>query len=140
MSRLPSETEDRLTRLVIGAGLTIDAARRALATGSDGAEPVTVSRNGADRIIRDARRRASDLQTVSDAAARVLSLVSRELQALEGATGPRDLDRLHKVAQILGTVERLRPKQNETKETGLMALAEEDTPAQNGATTGTDRD
>ena len=129
MSHLPSETEDRLIALVIGAGLTIDAARRTMATGSDGSEPVKVSRNGADRVIRDARLRTGADDDPATVAARLLRLLSLELAAIEAQTGPKDLDRLQKLASTLGTIERLRPKPR-TEPESLLSLQDE--PAQNG--------
>lgn len=127
---------NRLVSLVLGQGLGVSEALRQLAAGTDGGPPETIGRTAADRILRDERRRVADRATVSEAAARVLSLVSRELAALEAQTGPKDLDRLHKVGQILATVDRLRPKQTDEKEAGLLQLAEEDEteaqPSQHG--------
>jgi hypothetical protein len=132
VTALPRSTADRLTALVLGQDLTVAAAIRELAAGTDGGAPVTVSRNGADRVVRDARAAVSSGADIPTAAARVLKLASRELAALEAEPGPKDLDRLHKIAQILGTIERLRPKRDETQEAGLLSLQEQADPAQNG--------
>jgi hypothetical protein len=128
---LPESVVKRLTTLVIGQGQSIDAARRLMAAGTDG-PAVTVSRNGADRAIRTARQAIESGADIPAVAARILRLLSLELSALERDTGPRDLDRLHKLAQTLSSVERLRPKTGETREHGLLSLQEEDTQPQNG--------
>lgn len=117
---------ETLIRHVFGDNLSVSEALRRVHAG---AEP-TMSRTRAERILRDERRRVADRATVPEAAARILSLVSRELAALERETGPRDLDRLHKLAQTLGTVERLRPETGKTEEKGLLSLGEEADPPQ----------
>jgi hypothetical protein len=125
---LLAETADRLVALVLGHGESIESARRTMAAGSDGHPPVTVSRNAADRVIRDAREALQSSADVPAVAARILRLLSLELAALEREPGPKDLDRLHRVAQTLGTIERLRPKDaGRAEETGLLSLRQEGT-------------
>jgi hypothetical protein len=82
--------------------------------------------NRADRILRDERQRVADRATVPEAAARILAL-SLELAALERETGPRDLDRLHKLAQTLTSIERLRPETGKAEEASLLSLKEDET-------------
>jgi hypothetical protein len=129
---LSEETTNRLVSLVLGQQLGVSEALRRMASGSDGGPPEQVGRTAADRILRDERRRIAEGASVGDAAARILRLLSLELSALEREPGPRDLDRLHKLAQTLSSVERLRPKTGETREHGLLSLQEEDTQPQNG--------
>jgi predicted secreted protein len=113
---------ETLIRLVFGENLSVSEALRQVQAG---AEP-SMGRTRADRILRDERQRIADRATVPEAAARILRLLSLELAALERDTGPRDLDRLHKLAQTLGTVERLRPETGQTEETGLLSLNDQD--------------
>jgi hypothetical protein len=115
----------RLVQMVIGQGRTVSDAHRQIRSGGDGGAPTQISRTAVDRILRDARKRVTDTADVPAAAARVLRLASQELSALEAKQGPKDLDRLHKVAQILGTVERLRPRSKTEEATGLLSLQEQ---------------
>lgn len=125
MTPLPRSVADRLTVLVLGSELPVAAAIRALADGSDGGPPVQVSRNGADRVIRDARAAADARADVPTIAARMLGIVSRELASLEASDGPKDLDRLAKLASTLATLERLQPKAAPQSEVGLLSLREQ---------------
>ena len=125
---LPPEVTYRLVSLVIGQGLSVSEALRQLAAGADGGTPETVGRTQADRILRDERERTAARADVPQVAARILALLSAELGTIERATGPKDLDRVHRIAQTLGTVERLRPETGKADETGLLALQEDETP------------
>jgi hypothetical protein len=109
----------------MGENLTVSEALRQVQAG---AEP-GMSRTRADRILRDERQRVADRATVPEAAARILRLLSLELAALERDTGPRDLDRLHKLAQTLTSIERLRPETGKAEEASLLSLKEEADPA-----------
>jgi hypothetical protein len=110
---------------VLGEGQNTADALRQISAGIDGIPAETISRWRADRVIRTARLRAQDTADIPDAAARVLKLASRELAALESSEGPRDLDRLHKLAQILGTIQRLQPSSGKQERT-LLDLSSTD--------------
>jgi hypothetical protein len=120
------EATYRLVSLVIGQGLSVSEALRQLAAGADGGEPETIGRTQADRILREERERTAARADVSQVAARILALLSAELGTIERATGPKDLDRVHRIAQTLGTVERLRPETGKAEEASLLSLREED--------------
>jgi hypothetical protein len=121
------ETTSRLVDLAIGQGLSVSEALRQMAAGTDGGEPETVGRTQADRILRDERQRTAARADVSQVAARILALLSAELGTIERATGPKDLDRVHRIAQTLGTVERLRPETGKAEEASLLSLKEDET-------------
>jgi hypothetical protein len=123
--KLSEEVASRLVTLVIGQDLKVSEARAQMASGSDGGEPISLSRSAADRILRDARGRIGASADVETVAGRVLALLSLELERIEAQTGPRDLDRLHRIGQTLATVDRLKPKGKATEETGLLSLREE---------------
>lgn len=118
--------------MVLGEAQTISSALAQIQAGADGIPAETITRWRADRVIRYARNQADDHADVPQAAARVLKLASRELAALESSEGPKDLDRLHKLAQILGTVQRLQPSSNKQERTLLDLSAGSETETQTG--------
>jgi hypothetical protein len=123
---ISAEASFRLVDLVIGRGLSVSEALRQVAAGTDGGEPETIGRTQADRVLRDERDRIHARAEIPAVAARILSLLSSELAVIERDTGPKDLERVHRIAQTLGTVERLRPKTGDHQETGLLSLKEQD--------------
>ena len=121
------DTTNRLVSLVIGQNIGVSESLRRLAAGTDGGEPTRISRTQADRILRDARRDTHDRADTRTVAARMLRLVSSELAVVEAEQGPKDLERLAKLAGILGTIERLRPKADPQGEVGLLSLRDQGT-------------
>jgi hypothetical protein len=124
--KLPEDVAHRLVSLVIGQDLRVSEARSRMASGSDGGAQISLSRSAADRILRDARGRMGETPDVETVAGRVLVLLSLELERIEAQTGPRDLERLHRIGQTLATVDRLKPKAPQNAERpSLLELAEE---------------
>lgn len=124
--KLPPDTTNRLVSLVTTEGLSLSEALRRMEAGTDGAEPIRLTRKVADRLLADVRRDAHTGADVPTVASRMLALASQELDALERQR-PTDLDRLHKLASTVAVIDRMRPKPTEDSD-GLLALQDQTEP------------
>lgn len=122
------ETTNRLVSLVLGDGLKVSEAHRVVRDGKDGGVPVRLTYGQAATIVRRAKVEARAGDRSGDVAGRILRLLSVELAALEAQTGPKDLDRLQRIAQTLATVDRLSPqrKRKRQDQTPLLDLIQSD--------------
>lgn len=82
----------------------------------------------AQRVVAAARAERAGREDTSSIAGRMLALLSAELSALEHSKGPKDLDRLERLARTLGQIERLSPKAKKKKgDPAILGLLQGDT-------------
>lgn len=109
---------ETLIRLVLDAGLTIAQAHRTVVA----EQGWRGSYKQAARRVAHARAARADAEQAGDVAGRILRLLSSELAAIERKQGPKDLERVQRIAQTLGQIERLSPKGKKKEEPSLLSL------------------
>jgi hypothetical protein len=102
---------------VLDGGLSIRAAHR-LASERHG---YSGGYSSAQRAVARGRAERASAADVGSVAARMLALVSAELSTLERSKGPKDLERLAKLAQTLSQIDRLSPRRGARKAAPALA-------------------